>query len=318
MHANIKDLKTNDSFTDFYFLKNYTLGNKKNGDAFFRVELSDNTGTCNGICWENPDSFDVNVKSIGTIVKVKGVMNEYNGSSQMRVFNIRNARPEDAEFYDTADIVACAPIDKDEYRQAVQSMINSIADDEFKQVAQTVYNEIEADFLTIPAGKSVHHSFRNGLLMHTTNMMKLALCIAEQYENIIDRDLLLTATFLHDVAKIQEFELSNLELVSDYSCEGQLLGHLYMGAVKVREACLKLGIDEHKRLMLEHLILSHHGEPENGAVVTPKCAEAEALHIIDLLDSRLEIFAEEYEALEIGQFSQKKNWALDRKVYRNK
>lgn len=318
MHASIKELHTNDSFTDFYLLKNYIKQAKKNGDPYFRVELADNSGTCSGISWENPDQFDVTQKCIGSIVKVKGVMNDYNGVPQMRIFNIRQAREDDFNLFDTSDIVTTAPIDTNEYQQALEKMIDEIADDDYRLVSQTIYSEIKEEFLNIPAGKTVHHSFRCGLLMHTVNMMKLSLMTAELYHEIIDKDLLVAATFLHDIAKIQEFTLSELDLVSDYSAEGQLLGHLYMGAAKVKEVCERLNVNEHKKLMLEHLILSHHGEPDKGAVVTPKCAEAEVLHIIDLLDSRLEIYAEEYEGLEVGQFSLKKNWALDHRIYRNK
>ena len=134
-------------------------------------------------------------------------------------------------------------------------------------------------------------------------MMKLALTVAELYGNVIDESLLLCATFLHDIAKIQEFELSELGLVKDYSRQGQLLGHLYMGAVEVQKVCEKLSVSSEKTLMLQHMILAHHGD---------------ALHMIDLMDSRLEIYAEECEQLQPGQFTPKKNWALDHRVYRNK
>ena len=91
-----------------------------------------------------------------------------------------------------------------------------------------------------------------------------------------------------------------------------------MGAVEVQKICEKLQVSAEKSLLLQHMILSHHGEPEKGAVVQPKCAEADALHMIDLMDSRLEIYAEEYAQLEPGQFTPKKNWALDHRVFRNK
>ena len=318
MHQFLKDVPCGENFEGFYLLKTYATQKKADGKDYFRVDVADRSGQVHGVCWEDPARFSVTAKSVGAIVHLKGTMGEYRDVPQIRVFSIRQAIEADESAYDAGDIVDCAPIDVEAAAREVLDMLGSIADDEYRLVAKTIYSAIEAKFTTIPAGKTVHHSFRAGLLMHTWNMMKLACTVAEIYGALIDRSLLLCATFLHDIAKIQEFELSDLGLVKDYSKQGQLLGHLYMGAVEVQKICEKLQVSGEKSLLLQHLILSHHGEPEKGAVVHPKCAEAEALHMIDLLDSRLEIYAEECEQLDLGQFSAKKNWALDHRVLRTK
>lgn len=124
-------------------------------------------------------------------------------------------------------------------------------------------------FRSIPAAKSVHHSFLSGLLMHTANMLCLADFLAGQYSQIIDRSLLLTGTLLHDFAKEKEFTFSQLGVVTDYSRKGQLLGHLVMGAQEIAQVAAELGTPEEKSLLLQHMILSHHGEPEFGAAVKP-------------------------------------------------
>ena len=318
MHQFLNESNINEEICDFYLCKNYSVQKKTDGKDYLRVEISDRSGSCQGICWEDPKKFDVSPKSIGNIIKVKGTMGEYRGVPQLRVFNIRKVKEEDKAEYDVGDLVEAAPIDENACMQEVSDMIDSIADDEYRLVARTIFTAIQDKFKTIPAGKLVHHSFRGGLLMHTSNMMKLACNVSDLYSKIIDRDLLLTATFLHDIAKTKEFELTDLGLVNDYSKAGQLLGHLYMGALEVEKVCEKLNVNKEKSLMLQHMILSHHGDPEKGAVMPPKCAEADALHMIDLMDSRLEMYAEEYELLEVGQFMPKKNWALDHRVYRNK
>lgn len=318
MHQFLKDIPVGESFEGFYLCKSYAIQKKADGKEYFRVDVADHSAQIHGVCWEEPGKFDVTHKSIGTIIHLKGTMGEYRDVPQIRVFAVRQAKESDRSNYDVGDIVEAAPIDVEEIKLQVAQMLDTIADDEYRLVAKTVYTAIEEKFATIPAGKTVHHSFRGGLLMHTWNMMKLANSVAETYAGILDRSLLLCATFLHDIAKIQEFELSELGLVSDYSKPGQLLGHLYMGAVEVQKICEKLNVSAEKTLLLQHMILSHHGEPEKGAVVQPKCAEADALHMIDLMDSRLEIYAEEYAQLEPGQFTPKKNWALDHRVYRNK
>ena len=140
--------------------------------------------------------------------------------------------------------------------------------------------------------------------------------LAGIYGEIIDRSLLLTGTLLHDFAKEKEFTFSGLGLVTDYSLPGQLIGHLVMGAQEVQQCAQELGISEEKSLLLQHMILSHHGEPEFGAAVRPMCAEAELLSEIDLIDSRMEIYAEALQDLPVGSFSNR-IFALDKKIYRH-
>ena len=120
-----------------------------------------------------------------------------------------------------------------------------------------------------------------------------------------------------DFAKEQEFTFSELGLVTDYSTKGQLLGHLVMGAQEVAAIAAELDLPEEKATLLEHLILSHHGQPEFGAAVLPQCAEAELLSLVDQIDSRMEIYREVLAPLKAGEFSQRV-FALDnRRVYKH-
>ena len=125
---------------------------------------------------------------------------------------------------------------------------------------------------------------------------------------------LLCATLLHDMAKEREFVFSQLGLATDYSVKGQLLGHLVMGAQEAAETAQRLGVPEEKSVLLQHLILSHHGEPEFGAAVRPMCIEAELLSYLDLIDSRMEIYTENLENTPAGTFSGK-IYAIDKKIY---
>ena len=110
---------------------------------------------------------------------------------------------------------------------------------------------------------------------------------------------------------------SPLVLVTEYSTKGQLLGHLVMGAQAVAAAAAELGVPEDKSILLQHMLLSHHGDPEFGAAVRPMCAESELLSMIDLIDSRMEIYKETMEETEIGSFS-KRVFALDKKIFRHR
>ena len=147
--------------------------------------------------------------------------------------------------------------------------------------------------------------------------MKLADVLAGMYVGTVDRSLLLAGTFAHDLQKEREFRFSALGLVTDYSVEGQLIGHLVMGAQEIAEIAKELDIPEEKSVLLRHLVLSHHGEPEFGAAVRPVCAESELLSYIDMIDSRMEIYREVLDATPVGGFSDRV-FALDgKKLYRH-
>ena len=188
---------------------------------------------------------------------------------------------------------------------------------DYRAVCEEMLRRHEAAFRSIPAAKSVHHGFLSGLLMHTLNMLRLADFLSAQYADTVNRSLLLTGTLLHDFAKEQEFTFSELGLVTDYSTKGQLLGHLVMGAQEVAAIAAELDLPEEKATLLEHLILSHHGQPEFGAAVLPQCAEAELLSLVDQIDSRMEIYREVLAPLKAGEFSQRV-FALDnRRIYKH-
>ena len=152
--------------------------------------------------------------------------------------------------------------------------------------------------------------------MHTGNMLKLADFLSDLYADTVDRSLLLAGTFAHDLQKESEFALSQLGLVTDYTVKGQLLGHLVMGAQEIAEISALLTIPEDKSVLLQHMVLSHHGEPEYGAAVKPVCAESELLSYIDMIDSHMEIYKENLDGLSPGEFSGR-IFALDKRIYRH-
>ena len=197
----------------------------------------------------------------------------------------------------------------------VESILAGLQDTDYRKLAETVFSRRKERFMTVPAAKSVHHGFRNGLLMHTANMLQTADFLADLYAEIINRDLLLTGTLLHDLAKTREFDFSPLGTVRDYSAEGRLLGHPVMGAQEVAAVAQELGVPQEKSVLLQHLLLSHHGEPEFGAAVLPMCAEAELLHLIDMIDSRMEIYAETLQDMPAGTFSDR-IYALEKRIYK--
>ena len=303
----IAELHTGDDVEGFYVLKDAFLKTTAAGKPFLSGVLADRSGVIDLKVWDYSGPIGARPDDIGRVVKIRGQVSEFKGAPQLTAGRIRMADGNDQ--YDLSALVPTAPIDADARVAEIERMIDSMEDREYQSVARTMLARHLDAFRSIPAAKSVHHSFLSGLLMHTSNMLRLADFLAGLYGEIIDRSLLLTGTLLHDFAKEKEFTFSGLGLVTDYSLPGQLIGHLVMGAQE-------LGISEEKSLLLQHMILSHHGEPEFGAAVRPMCAEAELLSEIDLIDSRMEIYTEALQDLPAGSFSNR-IFALDKKIYRH-
>lgn len=308
----IADWRVGDSFTGFYLLKNIFLKTTATGKPFLSASLSDASGTMELKVWDY--AGPISPADEGKVVKVQGSVQDYKGTLQAKGDRIRLATDQDD--YDISDLTPCAPVDKNDSYRRVEELVNSIADNDYRVLCLEMLHRHGEGFRQIPAAKTVHHGFVGGLLMHTVYMLEIAEFLAKLYQPVVCRDLLLTGTLLHDFAKLEEFTVSQLGLVTGYSNKGQLLGHLVMGAQEVAEASRALGVPEEKSMLVQHMLLSHHGQPEFGAAVVPQCAEAELLCYIDMIDSRMEIYRENLEKLQVGEFSQR-IFALEKRIFRH-
>lgn len=308
----ISMMQVGDDVEGFYILKSAFPKVASNGRPFLNAALSDKTGTIDAKVWDYPGP--INGSDEGKVVKIRGTISEFRGSPQVTIEKIRLADANDR--YDVSALVPVAPIDAEAMLGDVRRLLGSIADSDYRKVALELLRRHEDKFKQIPAAKSVHHGFLNGLLMHTGNMLKMADFLSGLYAGTIDRSLLLAGTFAHDLQKETEFVFSDLGLVTEYSMKGQLLGHLVLGAAEVAEVCQELRISEEKTVLLQHMVLSHHGEPEFGAAVRPMCAESELLSYIDMIDSRMEIYRETLDGMEDGEFSNR-IFALDKRIFKH-
>lgn len=308
----IADMAVSDEVEGFYILKAAYPKTTASGKPFLSATLSDRSGAIEIKVWDY--TGPITAADEGKVVKIRGNVSEFRGTPQITVDRIRLA--DDNGQYDVSALVPVAPIDVDATMDELKSLIASIEDEDYRKVCQIFLEQHYDAWKNTPAAKSVHHGFLSGLLMHTTTMMKIADFLAGLYGDIIDRNLLLAGTFLHDFGKQQEFTLSQLGLVTDYSVKGQLLGHLVIGAQEVAKLAAEMGMSEDKSVLLQHMILSHHGEPEFGAAVKPICAESELLSQIDMIDSRMEIYRETLQDLRVGEVSNR-IFALDKRVYKH-
>ena len=307
----VSNLKPGDDIEGFYILKNAASKTSTSGKPFLSGSLSDKTGSIDLKIWDYPGP--ISSTDEGSVVKIRGSVDSYKGTPQVVASKIRLAVEGDT--YDESALVPVAPIDSDGAWMELLAAVAAIPDKDYRDICRWMIEKYGEKFRVLPGGKSVHHSFLHGLLMHTLFMTRIARQMAELYKGVVDESLLVAGTILHDFAKCEEFNVSGLGLVTDYSVKGQLLGHLVMGAQAVAQAGKELGTPEEKSVLLQHMILSHHGEPEFGAAVRPMCAESELLHIIDLMDSRMEIYREALGEMESGTFSQK-IFALGKRVYK--
>lgn len=310
----ISRMKRGDEVEGYYVLRSAYPKVASNGKPFLNLKLTDRTGEIDGKVWDY--AGPIGSDDDGSVVKVRGSVSEFRGALQFTADRIRLAAASD--HYDVSSLVPVAPIDETAALAEVQQLLESIEDEDYRALSLALLERHRETFASIPAAKSVHHSFLRGLLMHTGNMLRIADFLAQMYADTVDRSLLLAGTFAHDLQKEREFTFSALGLVTDYSVCGQLLGHLVMGAQEAAEVARELSISEEKSMLLQHMILSHHGDPEFGAAVRPMCAESELLSEIDRIDSRMEIYRETLAETEKGKFSDRV-FALDgKKLFRHK
>ena len=306
----ICDMAVGDQVEGFYVLKTAQIRTSNSGRPFLAAVVSDKTGSMEAKAWDY--AGPISQRCEGQVLKIRGTVSEFRGALQLTMERLRLAEPGDP--VDRGALVATAPIDPQQAWAEVERLTESIADGDYRAVCRQLLEEKGEALRTIPAAKTVHHGFLGGLLMHTWSMLRLADFLAGLYAGTVDRSLLLAGTLLHDLAKAEEFSFSPLGLVTEYSVKGQLLGHLVMGAQAAARAAEELGVPEEKSVLLQHMILSHHGQPEFGAAVVPMCAESELLSLIDTMDSRMEIYREALEETPEGAFS-KRIFALEKRIY---
>lgn len=283
----------------------------KTGATYLDMTIYDGESDYSAKCWDfkGPDE---NKPRQNTLILVKGTLGTYNNQPQFRVERFRNVLPSDD--VNIADFIPSAAFEGEDMFNSIFSYVERFEDEELKKLCTAVLNEYKAKILDLPAAFRLHHAIRGGLMMHTLSICRLAEAVACLYPSV-DEDLLLCGAILHDVAKSEEFSLSPTGLVDGYTVPGTLIGHLVKGAMIVEEIGIKEGISDNTRMLIEHMLLSHHGIPDYGAAVRPLFLEAEILSALDTLDANIYEIENIVKDMTPEAFSNKV-WALeDRKFY---
>ena len=307
----IAEIKKGTTVEGFFLVKSGNIKVSSNGKQYGDYTLADSTGEINAKLW---DVADPNVcPATGTIVKIKGLVTEWQGSLQLRIDKFRNITNEDD--FDVMQIIPSAPHDPDDMLAVIKQYVNKIENDDIKQLVIRVLKKYAPHLRLHPAALKNHHSIRSGLLYHTTTMLKLSDGIIPLY-SFLDSDLIYAGVILHDICKTTEISATDAGIPVEYTTEGLLVGHIPQGVAAISHAAEELGTKPEIAYMLEHMILSHHYEPEFGSPRRPMFPEAEILHYLDMIDTRMYDMKNVLENQEEGTFSQN-IWLLhNRKLYK--
>jgi len=305
----LSDIRRDEKYEGFLIVRSAEQRAAASGKNYLDMTLADRSGSINAKMWDGT----VQPPLAGSIVKVRATGNEFNGRMQLRVEKIRALDKKDN--VDMSSLIPCAPHDPQEMMQQIIRAADRIADKDLRLITCELLNRAGDKLLTFPAAKQMHHAERSGLLHHMTTMLRAANAIMSVYPKL-NPSLLTAGVIIHDLAKMDEMDADALGLVSDYSIDGKLLGHIVRGVVNIQSAADKTGASKAKALLLQHMVLSHHGIPEYGSPMAPKFPEAEVLNTLDTLDARLYEMDEAIARAIPGGFSEKV-WGLDnRQLYR--
>ena len=278
----INECKIGDFIDDVFVLSEKTLAQKKDGNNFLNVTLSDKTGTIKGVIWDNVDLTSGSVTS-GDFVNIQGTVTEYRGSLQLVIKQMEACS---RDTLNPSDFLPATRRNIENMFERLLRITNSIETTHLRKLIEAFWNDNELirRFKTAPAAKKMHHAYIGGLLEHTLSMVSLSDKVAGHYSGI-DRDLLLTGAILHDIGKTRELEY---EFKIDYTDEGRLLSHIVIGLKMIDEKLSTIeNFPEDQLLLLKHLIVSHHGSQEFGSPEPPKTIEAVVLNYIDEIDSKV-------------------------------
>jgi 3'-5' exoribonuclease len=278
----VTDLLSEQNITSFFLVHEKEVRNTREGRSYLRLELGDRSGTVEARMWEQ---FETVAKDINRddFVKVQARVEVYRNRPQLSLVQLRLAKPEEI---DLADYLPHTAADVEAMWAQLLAYASSIGNPWLKKLVTQIVDDpgVAKSYKRAPAAKVMHHAYLGGLLEHVIGLCGMAKVVAGHYPEL-DVDLLLTAAILHDVGKLKEL---CYERAIGYTTPGQLLGHIVMELETVTRAIDKIeGFPPALKIVVQHLLISHHGEYEFGSPKLPMIREALVFHYLDDLDSKL-------------------------------
>ena len=292
----ISEFTDHDRIEGQFLLGSVSKGVNTNGGSYFSVELRDASGQITAKKWD-ATLQDEEIFVTGNVISLIGETNRYKDALQLKILS---AEVVPLDEIDVDRFVKAPPVSKNELIKKFNNYVNSIKNEDCQKLLKYMINKFDDKLYSYPAAVSIHHEYSSGLLMHSLSMADLASFLCPIYD--CDYDILITGCLLHDMGKIIELEGP---IVYKYSLEGKLLGHISIMCAEIRKAADELKITSEVPLLLEHMILAHHGQPEFGSPVMPLTKEALLLSLIDNLDSKMVVVNKAIAEVEPGNFSNK-------------
>ncbi len=288
-------------------LTSFVKGTTNSGAPYLTLTLQDNTKAIDGKMWDVKPEIEKQLE-VGKVFNFEFEVIKYRCSLQLKIIKIF---PVIQSEVNKEDFIFHSPIAKEDLVAQVQTAINRINNPTIAKIVVAVMNEYKDAFYEYPAASKIHHSFLSGLATHVCGMLKIANAVADTYPGV-NRDYLTAGVILHDIGKIEEL---SSPVVTEYTKEGKLIGHISIMNGKLYQICHELKLDETEEfLVLRHMVLSHHGQLEYGSPVRPMILEAELLFLIDNIDARVNTIEKALEQVEVGEFTPKL-FALDNRCF---
>jgi len=293
----VKDIKEGEQVREMFLVAGKAQLTSNTGKAYLSMQLRDRTGTIEARVWDRAEEIGKRFQR-DDIVEVSGSAISYQGRIQLKIHDVRR----DERIKDLSDYLPVSRKGIEALWELLRGYVADIKDPDYKRLLSAVFLDPNAAkmaerFRRAPGGKTMHHDYVGGLLEHTVSVAGVCRFLSSHYEGI-NADLLMAGALLHDLGKVDEL---SYEGAFDYTDEGRLLGHIYLGAEFVDKTSDSLsGFPPEKAMLVKHMILSHHGELEYGSPKRPKTVEAVLLHFAENMDAKVTAFNDAIEELPEG------------------
>lgn len=291
----------------FLLIKQSVKGVTTTGNPFISLVLQDKSGDIEAKLWDTKDEQE-KMFAAEVIVRVGGEIHNYRGKNQLRIKSIRPAKPEENQ--SISDLMPSSEQSTDELLEEVMKYLFEMENPQIQRITRFLLKKYQQQFLTYPAATRNHHDYVSGLADHVVSMLKLGKALVEIYPGL-NKDLLFAGIILHDIGKV--IELSG-PIATTYTVEGNLIGHISIMVTEVAKAAEELEIEGEEVMLLQHIILSHHGKEEWGSPKKPMLKEAEILHYIDNIDAKMMMLERVLGKTKEGEFSERV-FALDNRSF---
>lgn len=298
----IKDFKDGLAIKQNFLVTQINKGVTASGQPYLTIILQDKTGQIEGKFWDIKPEMESLIE-VGAFLLVDGDVSAYRQVLQVRINQVQRLNPDTIRL---EDYTMSAPVPLKQLAEELKVAIARITDPDYLKLTQTLIEQHYDAFLTYPAAVRNHHEYTSGLIYHTLSMIKVAVALIPLYPKI-NPSLVYAGILLHDLGKTVEFTGA---VIPKYSTEGKLIGHLQWMAGKIQSLGESLNINREKVILLQHLVLSHHGKPEFGSAVMPLTKEALFVSMVDDFDAKMTIVDKALDATEPGQFTNR-IFALD-------